>query len=78
VASGSAASCEGVNESAEATDNGNCFSLTFPFKSPAGGTGYEYQNGLGHCLWQDGGVVEVGASADAPTGLGTPDGLGAF
>jgi hypothetical protein len=35
------------------------------FHYSAGGhtyTGYEYQNGDGHCLWNDGGTIELGAA----------------
>lgn len=55
----------GVNQPVELTGDGNCFSQKYPFPDPFGGTGYEYQNGLGHCLWQDAGVIELGGACKA-------------
>jgi|HubBroStandDraft_1064217.scaffolds.fasta_scaffold19707_3 hypothetical protein len=52
----------GVNEPVSLKSTGNCFTLMFPFTDPYGKTAYEYQNGDGHCLWDNGGTVEVGAA----------------
>lgn len=56
----------GVNNQVTLWTTGNCFEKLFPFTSPTGGTGYEYQNGDGHCLWwnagADPGSVELGAA----------------
>jgi hypothetical protein len=55
----------GVNEPASlVAAPGNCFNLYNEFTWD-GYTGYEYQNGLGHCLWQDDGVIELGAACKA-------------
>jgi hypothetical protein len=51
------------------TGTGNCFNLYNKFTTPCGGTkvctGYEYQNGDGHCLWDNGGTIELGAACQA-------------
>jgi hypothetical protein len=55
----------GVNEPASlVAAPGNCFNLYNEFTWD-GYTGYEYQNGLGHCLWQDDGIIELGAACKA-------------
>lgn len=52
---------------------GNCFDLynKFTYKPGDGNTytGYEYQNGDGHCLWDNDGTLDVGApcKANKPT-----------
>jgi hypothetical protein len=58
---------DGVNNPVYLAATGNCFEHLYPFPSPIGGTGYEYQNGYGHCLWWNGtvvggGFVELGAA----------------
>jgi hypothetical protein len=43
----------------------NCWNLYNKFTVPYGTTvytGYEYQNGDGHCLFDNGGVIDVGAA----------------
>jgi hypothetical protein len=51
------------------TGTGNCFNLLNKFTVGPFGTksytGYEYQNGDGHCLWDDGGTIELGAACQA-------------
>jgi hypothetical protein len=50
------------------TGVGSCFNLYNPFYfSTAGHTykGYEYQDLAGHCLWDNGGTIEVGAACKA-------------
>ena len=51
----------GVNNdvTVETEPEGNCFTL--PYSGTADGhTWYEYQNGDDHCLWDDGGQLELG------------------
>jgi hypothetical protein len=56
----------GVNEPVSLTTApGNCWNLYNKFSVVFGATvytGYEYQNGDGHCLWGDGTTIEVGAA----------------
>jgi hypothetical protein len=50
------------------TPPGNCWNLYNEFTVVYGTTvytGYEYQNGEGHCLWDDGTVIDVGAACKA-------------
>jgi hypothetical protein len=55
----------GVNKPTTLTPApGNCFDLYNEF-SYDGYTGYEYQNGDGHCLWDNGGTIDVGAACIA-------------
>lgn len=57
----------GVNVPVTLQAPGNCFNLYNKFTFD-GYTGYEYQNGDGHCLWDNGGafgVIEVGAACKA-------------
>jgi hypothetical protein len=59
---------DGVNEGVELEAAGNCFTLhnkgTYTgVNGTADYTTYEYQNGDGHCLWQNNGIVEVGSGA---------------
>jgi len=54
-----------VNEPVTTTTTGNCFDLYNKFSVVYSGvtyTGYEYQNGDGHCLWDNGGTIDVGAA----------------
>jgi hypothetical protein len=48
---------------------GNCFNLLNKFTVGPFGTktytGYGYQNGDGHCLWDNGGTIDVGAACKA-------------
>jgi hypothetical protein len=56
---------QGVNEPVDLAAPGNCFNLYDEFYYSTDGhtyTGYEYQNGDGHCLWNDGGTIELGAA----------------
>jgi hypothetical protein len=60
----------GVNHPVSLTSPGNCFSLPFhsSYKDPYNGetyTEYEYQNGDGHCLFDNGGTIDVGAACEA-------------
>jgi pimeloyl-ACP methyl ester carboxylesterase len=59
----------GVNKPATiAAAPGNCFNLYSKFTYSFDGTtytGYEYQNGDGHCLWDNGGIIELGAACKA-------------
>jgi hypothetical protein len=59
----------GVNKPVSLESPGNCFDLYNEFTTPCGGTkvctGYEYQNGDGHCLFQNGGTIDVGAACQA-------------
>ncbi|HEX3963575.1 MAG TPA: hypothetical protein VHZ03_44215 [Trebonia sp.] len=48
-----------------ASGPGNCFSLKYPFPDPVGTTGWEYQNGDGHCLWDNNGIIDVGGACKA-------------
>ena len=55
---------QGVNLPVLLTTSGNCFETLYPF-TYAGETGYEYQNGDGHCLWYDAGFgdeIQMGAA----------------
>jgi hypothetical protein len=53
----------GVNQPVRLVDPpGNCFTRMYEFTSLDGSPGWEYQNGEGHCLWQNDGVIEVGAA----------------
>jgi hypothetical protein len=52
----------GVNEGVIVYGSGNCFEAVDHFTSTSGYGGYEYQNGDGHCLWQDAGLIELGSS----------------
>jgi hypothetical protein len=58
---------QGVNQAVVVEPTGNCFERLFPFPSPLGGTGYEYQNGAGHCLWWNAADIafELGAACKA-------------
>ena len=52
----------GVGEAVtlNAPDTGSCFETRNSFPDPAGGTGYEYQNESGHCLYAtEGSTLEV-------------------
>ena len=56
---------QGVDYPVDLTDPGNCFNLYNEFYYSYKGktyTGYEYQNGDGHCLFNDGGTLEVGGA----------------
>jgi hypothetical protein len=47
---------------------GSCFNLYNKFTVPYGTTvytGYEYQDLSGHCLWDNGGTIDVGAACKA-------------
>jgi hypothetical protein len=60
----------GVNLAVTMTGGtGNCFNLLNKFTiGPFGTTsytGYEYQNGDGHCLWDNGGTIDLGAACQA-------------
>jgi hypothetical protein len=58
----------GVNKPVTLQYETNCFNLYNEFYYSTGGqtwTGYEYQNGDGHCLWNDGGTLELGAACQA-------------
>lgn len=52
---------EGVNEPVVVDPGGNCFKAVNHFTYDSD-NGYEYENGDGHCLWQDAGTIEVGAN----------------
>jgi hypothetical protein len=55
----------GVNKPVTLSNQPNCFDLLNKFSVPFGTTsytGYEYQNGDGHCLWDNGGTIDVGAA----------------
>ena len=57
----------GVNEPVTLADSlGNCFTLHYPYtvKYSDGDTytAYEYQNGDGHCLWDNNGTLDVGGA----------------
>lgn len=55
----------GVNKPVSlAAAPGNCFSR-YNFFTYGKYSGWEYQNGDGHCLWNDGGVIELGAACQA-------------
>jgi hypothetical protein len=54
----------GVNARVTADSTGNCFTRPFSF-TYHGATGYEYQNGDGHCLWLNGDYLELGAACKA-------------
>jgi hypothetical protein len=55
----------GVNKPVTLTAGvGNCFTLHNK-RTWDGYTTYEYQNGAGHCLWQNAGTIEVGAACKA-------------
>jgi hypothetical protein len=50
------------------TAAGSCFNLYNQFYFSTGGhtyMGYEYQDLAGHCLWDNGGTIEVGAACAA-------------
>jgi hypothetical protein len=57
---------EGVNNPVRLTPNpGSCFTLHNKFTTPCGAsvcTGYQYQDLSGHCLWDNGGTIDVGAA----------------
>jgi hypothetical protein len=56
---------QGVDFPVDLADPGNCFNLYNEFYYSYKGktyTGYEYQNGDGHCLFNDGGTLEVGGA----------------
>jgi hypothetical protein len=55
----------GVNNPVTLTATGNCWEAIFPWPDPVGGTGHEYQNGAGHCLWANGDNLDVGAACKA-------------
>jgi hypothetical protein len=55
---------DGVNNPVFLEATGNCFHTLNKF-TWSGHTGYEYQNGDGHCLWNDGGTIELGAACKA-------------
>lgn len=59
---------QGVDYAVDLADPGNCFNLYNEFYYSYKGktyTGYEYQNGDGHCLFNDGGTLEVGGACQA-------------
>jgi hypothetical protein len=59
---------QGVDVPVDLADPGNCFNLYNEFYYSYKGktyTGYEYQNGDGHCLFNDGGTLEVGGACQA-------------
>jgi len=63
-----AISGNGVNQQVSLKTTGNCFNLYNKFTDKINGvtyTGYEYQNGDGHCLWDNGRTVEVGGACVA-------------
>ena len=61
----------GVNRPVTLTSEtaaGSCFNLYNAFDYSTGGhtyKGYEYQDLSGHCLWDNGGTIEVGAACQA-------------
>jgi len=59
----------GVNNPVILTGGGNCFNLLNKFTVGPFGTktytGYEYQNGDGHCLFDNGGTIDVGGACQA-------------
>lgn len=54
----------GVNAPVTLESPGNCFTLHYK-NTFDGYTTYEYQNGDGHCLWNNGGTLDVGAACKA-------------
>lgn len=69
-AEGLAIAGNGVNKPATLKITGNCFNLYNEFHYSENGltyTGYEYQNGEGHCLWmnQTSYVLELGVACNA-------------
>ena len=59
---------QGVDFPVDLAHPGNCFNLYNEFYYSYKGktyTGYEYQNGDGHCLFNDGGILEVGGACQA-------------
>ena len=59
---------QGADSPVDLADPGNCFNLYNEFYYSYKGktyTGYEYQNGDGHCLFNDGGTLEVGGACQA-------------
>jgi len=54
----------GVNNPVTLGEIGNCFDQINGF-TYQGYTGYEYQNQSGHCLWNNGGTLEMGAACTA-------------
>jgi hypothetical protein len=58
----------GVNKPVTLESPGNTFCLEYPYPYETGGTTYnswEYQNGDGHCLFDNGGTLDVGAACQA-------------
>jgi hypothetical protein len=59
----------GVNKPVFLSNNsGSCFNLYNKFTTVVGATsvtGYEYQDLSGHCLWDNGGTIEVGGACQA-------------
>ena len=53
-----------VNEPVLLSSTGNCFEAINKF-TYNGFTGYEYQNGVGHCLWDNIGAIYMGAACKA-------------
>lgn len=61
--SGGAIAGHGVNEPVTVVNiGGNCFTPIFQDAAYNGYAVYEYQNGDGHCLWNDDGTLELGAA----------------
>jgi hypothetical protein len=63
-----AISGNGVDQQVSLKATGNCFTLYNKFTDKINGvsyTGYQYQNGDGHCLWDNGGIVELGGACVA-------------
>jgi hypothetical protein len=61
--SGGAIAGHGVNEPVTVVKpGGNCFTPIFQPAAYDGYAVYEYQNGDGHCLWNDDGTLELGAA----------------
>ena len=58
---GGAVAGTGVNNPVNLQSTGNCFKAENPTSTPDG-TGYEYVNGDGHCLWVNANTLEVGAN----------------
>jgi hypothetical protein len=54
----------GVNEPVTLSTTGNCFEIAYNGTFSIWTT-HEYQNGDGHCLWNDGGSIQLGAACKA-------------
>jgi hypothetical protein len=69
VGAGSEITGGGVNAPVTVTGSGNCFSAVFSGSSSEGNWN-EWQNGAGHCLFNNGGTLDVGAAC---AGSGHPN-----